>query len=380
MANVFSFVLRYCRRLLLQNDGDASQRKKGNEYASRDLVEIERETAHTVSIATNTSPEYLQKCHSQDQSPLFALPAEIRTQIFSDALTPDPWEDSFDAQLFRPTDRFSPQILQTCRRIWLEANSLIFLHAAPELNLYGSNSFGEFREQEYEATIRGLVDLDKFLHKLTPNNRQHLQLTIKAGMELLVRHNSLRNFTLARDKWPAHVTIILQFRQVSSWPLFRTLGQDPEGLRDVVCDLLRNAAPVGIRRFGVKIQALAEQRKELHRAYDHLSTAASSRELASVWSLDGERWESPRANARPEWGQIDVAVLEWCRKDDGHNSQASGSRHTTLSNEAGGHNGIEERSSVRRQVDDSRAEAKAAYLGRWKNQGSLLHFVDWKSA
>lgn len=83
-------------------------------------------------METKPTPENLSQCNPQPQSPLFStLPAEIRNQIFSLALTPhedltNPYpEHDF---CYRPGHRarriLSTTLLLTCRRIWLEANHL----------------------------------------------------------------------------------------------------------------------------------------------------------------------------------------------------------------------------------------------------------------
>lgn len=83
-------------------------------------------------METKPTPQNLSQSNPQTQSPLFStIPAEIRNQIFSLALTPhedltNPYpEHDF---CYRPDHRarriLSTALLLTCRRIWLEANHL----------------------------------------------------------------------------------------------------------------------------------------------------------------------------------------------------------------------------------------------------------------
>lgn len=71
------------------------------------------------------------RCHLQECSPLFRLPAELRNEIF--ALATLPYEDK--KRKYKETDyyyrpehhaayRASTSLLRTCRRAWLETNAL----------------------------------------------------------------------------------------------------------------------------------------------------------------------------------------------------------------------------------------------------------------
>lgn len=96
------------------------------------VEDIEQKCARTVTIETALNDKNLAKCHPQDQSPLFKLPAELRSMIFHFACLPyddeydDPWEET--AFYYRPEHRArhvtDVSLLLTCRRAWLETNHL----------------------------------------------------------------------------------------------------------------------------------------------------------------------------------------------------------------------------------------------------------------
>jgi hypothetical protein len=72
-----------------------------------------------------------EQCHSQDESPLFQLPGEIRNVIYYFTFTGG---DSYSEELsikerFRPRTNQSRRLLSTCRRVYLEANGMAIEHS-----------------------------------------------------------------------------------------------------------------------------------------------------------------------------------------------------------------------------------------------------------
>lgn len=97
---------------------------------------IEATAKRSITIQTSPSSSILSKCHSQFQSPLFVLPAEIREIIFTLATAPYYAPGSFvdEEELnYRPDHKArwttSVGLLATCRRVWLETNHLPMLQA-----------------------------------------------------------------------------------------------------------------------------------------------------------------------------------------------------------------------------------------------------------
>lgn len=90
-----------------------------------------------ITIETDPTSTNLSKCHLQQQSPLFGLPAELRNCIFQYATMPHYSENETD--LRSPETDYHPgslnkyitstDLLLTCRRVWLEANHLPMLQA-----------------------------------------------------------------------------------------------------------------------------------------------------------------------------------------------------------------------------------------------------------
>ena len=99
------------------------------------LVEdIEKKTHRTVSIKTRPTSENLALCSPQRYSPLYRIPAELRSLIFEFVCRP--YEDNEcryeeglrTAQFCRPGHRArhltSTSLLLTCHLVWLEASHL----------------------------------------------------------------------------------------------------------------------------------------------------------------------------------------------------------------------------------------------------------------
>ncbi|KAK4501835.1 hypothetical protein PRZ48_007644 [Zasmidium cellare] len=331
---------------------------------SKNVRAIQTQTGRTVSIATTTTPENLSKCHPQDQSPLFQLPAEIRTLIFTYALTPDPWQDSFDAQVGHPMGRFSMQLLLTCRLVWLEANTYLLDNAAPEFFLYRSNPFGDY-EDETNSRIRGDHELMLFVYRLTPNNLARMNLTINVDTEVLMQRKSIKTFGGGNAKWPSQVTMIFRFRKYTVRPLAPLVvdpSVDSNAVEELISEMLQNAAVAGITRFTLRMQAIAELRSKLDAAVVRLSITSSHDGLAPGWELDASRCESPRPDDRSKDGDFDVAVFEWYRKDEGLDiREALRLPQVRIPNDG-----------------QSRLGAAAAYTKHWEAQGSLLHLLAFR--
>lgn len=356
MPELLRSISRRCKRW--RKRGETKTSGNASEL-SKDLATIEKQTGRTVSIATTTTHENLQRCHPQDQSPLFHLPAEIRNLIFTYALTPDPRKDSFDAQLLHPIDRFSPQVLQTCRRIWLEANTYLLDNATPEFFLYRSNPFGDAIE-ESEATIRGIVELERFLRKLTPNSMQMMNLTINVDMAVLTQHNSIRTFAIACESWPARLTMTLRLRRYAVRPLAADSDSAFDGAEGVISEVLQHATLVKIKRITLRMQAVAERRDQLRLAALSISMASNRDVLAPGWVLDEGRCRSLEPDDHStEGSQLDVVVLEWYRIDDDASPTAN-----------------KEDPETSGEVQKDTSGVTAAYSKQWKKQGSLLRFLD----
>lgn len=92
---------------------------------------IEKQTDRKLAMATSLTEGNLARCHSQDASPFYQIPVEIRDQIFACATAPfeameHPYPET--AYWYRPGHRARRKtctnLLLTCRRVWLETNHL----------------------------------------------------------------------------------------------------------------------------------------------------------------------------------------------------------------------------------------------------------------
>lgn len=163
---------------------------------------IERQVHRTVSIRTRPTNGNLAKCSPQRYSPLFQLPAELRSTIFEFVCRP--YEDSecrYDegsgnAQFYRPEHEARhitcTSLLSTCRLVWLEANhlplqladhSFFFRDSMRPRYLNGINwsedkrlestLYHEFKHDSSKSRANAVI-LD-FLTGLTVNNRENLK-------------------------------------------------------------------------------------------------------------------------------------------------------------------------------------------------------------
>ena len=96
------------------------------------LIEsVEAFAKRSVTIETLLTDDNLSRCHQQEQSPLFKLPAELRTLIFEHTALPfnDPKNQYADEEYYYRPEHIARHIISTsflltCRRAWLEASHL----------------------------------------------------------------------------------------------------------------------------------------------------------------------------------------------------------------------------------------------------------------
>jgi hypothetical protein len=163
---------------------DWLQRKvKGRKFSRElppalSLLDIERRTQRDITIATDLTDANLLKCNLQHQSALFKLPAELRNIIWSLVAQPsdDPAQKYHERDFcYRPGHHakhvHDTAVLQTCRRVWLEAHALPMLQA--------EHCFW-FRDLERRPLWCQSLDLDEirrfrsFLRRLSHNGVRSL--------------------------------------------------------------------------------------------------------------------------------------------------------------------------------------------------------------
>ncbi|KAK5172554.1 uncharacterized protein LTR77_002674 [Saxophila tyrrhenica] len=94
------------------------------------VARIEAYAHRAITIETESSDHTIAKCHTQEQSPLFQLPKELRDEIFMYATSPEDidfiWPGLGRNQRpdKQPTGLPHTGLLATCRRAWLETNQL----------------------------------------------------------------------------------------------------------------------------------------------------------------------------------------------------------------------------------------------------------------
>lgn len=153
------------------------------EAVSATLVEgIEFKTKHTVTIEATLDDQTLEKCHPQQQSPLFyKLPKELRDCIFELSCTQSPDErHTYEANSFyhRPghTARLKTHtsLLHTCRRIWLEAHALP-MRQAEHAFWFQRGPYDRNPDHSWQGNVRNERDrYGRFLKSLTSRNLRNV--------------------------------------------------------------------------------------------------------------------------------------------------------------------------------------------------------------
>lgn len=144
---------------------------------------IEAETKRKLTIKTLVTSDNLARCHAQEQSPLFRVPAELRDEIFACATLPyedfNPrYQNEHNQNACSPRlghqirQTTSTSILLTCRRAWLEANHLPLQQAMPTFWHTAPNRRPEWAADSNSSERSRLV---QFMQGLTSNNRRNLE-------------------------------------------------------------------------------------------------------------------------------------------------------------------------------------------------------------
>ena len=142
---------------------------------------IERRSMRWLTIETSLSQESLNKCNFQAASPLFQLPKELRDLIFQFACSQSPDsrnEYGETAYYYRPghTARHKTytSLLFTCRRVWLEANTLP-MQQAEHCFWFQRGPYDPHGDNGWATNIRYERDrCGRFLRYLTLSNLRNL--------------------------------------------------------------------------------------------------------------------------------------------------------------------------------------------------------------
>lgn len=161
---------------------------------SKIVDNIEHKTGKHVRIDTVETGDVLAKCHSQDQSTLFAqLPRELRNYIWAFATAPiEDDKHAYETHKFyyRPGHvaklKTDYSLLLTCRRAWLEAHALPMLQA--------EHSFWYYRAAPDGRSKQWMAGLTALNHKYF--GTLHLYVQMFAIERQSPRANALKGFFL----------------------------------------------------------------------------------------------------------------------------------------------------------------------------------------
>ncbi|EME40169.1 hypothetical protein DOTSEDRAFT_28075 [Dothistroma septosporum NZE10] len=166
------------------------------------VSEIESTTERFVGIESRCTDANLNRCNRQAQSPLFSIPAELRSLIYDYTSMPDTDPSTMKEgpgciDMLGCGSVWAANLswLQTCRLLWLEANAIVFKYTEPVF---------------YRLYTR--PDLYHFVRNLTPLNTEHLQ-RIHVGQEVFsldLDDTILKYLEETKlQSWPPEVTITL---------------------------------------------------------------------------------------------------------------------------------------------------------------------------
>lgn len=289
---------------------------------------MEKKTRRTVSIATSPTPENLAKCHPQSQSRLFSLPQELRDLIYALALAP--WNDraqSYGSReyYYRPDHVAKPMVLTdlllTCRRIWLEANSIAIKQWRPTF-WYGRGPAA--RDWIPGGGIRGAhAKHDRFFSNMTDNMlrnvtnlKLHAQMfriepmgDLASGEQRIAAH--FDPALLRRGFAPSKMRVTIRHTDWWYWE-----SDDPLRLEDQwVQALLDSPLASCLEVFELELETLERKRDQLQRIVDRLrKLSGAARRVNLLDPNDGRAIRLVCANETP-------AISHWTGRNDFEHSK-----------------------------------------------------------
>nr|POE47170.1 hypothetical protein CFP56_00502 [Quercus suber] len=284
-----------------QSAHPASQDEVQEPQPERPIEIIERATQRKVTISRTLAPANLsRRCNPQRASPLYAtLPKELRDLVFAFATAPTP-----DARrAYDPTDywyrpgytapaRTATTLLQTCRRVWLDA------HAAPlrqavhafwfqrgphderpdrrwQLNIAAEHQ--RYRAWAAALTARGVRDV------------WHVQLFMQMhALELLADERWLQTFlshALVRRGFAPRVwQVTIRHSDWAGWERGERLQ-----LRDECVRYVLDAEELGVvERFQLELETLDSRRDQLDEIVQRLVSLEGKPKLVEPTNAECE--------------------------------------------------------------------------------------------
>ena len=239
------------------------------------LVEaIERKTKRWLTIETSLTDDTLARCNSQLESRLYRIPKELRDLIFEYACTQSadprhPYKET--AYHHRPghTARHKTytSLLSTCRRIWLETNSLP-MQQAEHCFWFQRGPYDSYKDSGWAVNLRRERDrYARFLSSLTTHNLQNL-----THIHLFMQMFQAQEFSqpgklevffspyyLKQGLRPTIFQVTIRQSDWWNWEEDEALGLDEKWVQAIL------DAPQlgGVDEFRLELETLSSKRKEL---------------------------------------------------------------------------------------------------------------------
>ena len=312
----------------------------------------------TPKLESRVTTETLLKCHLQEQSALFAkLPAELRNNVFELATQPDDDTDHKYAESdfwSRPGCRAKPKyntnLLLTCRRAWLESNSLPLRQARFAFWFKDEDRRPPWTQREVPRArpqthlLRSRRDIRptreseetrfcRFFRSLTPANLASIQtVQFFPQMYWLEHHGNLEYFLTrtinfhdpgTRVQWPPNVVFTIKHTDWWFWE-----SDQPLRMQDRwISMLLTHDSFSGAETFRLELetlklkerqlQALVSDVKQRHASAGQWSIEQSSGAEIMSWSMPSDIGDH-RSHTYKHLGKLDLVVYElvWHRTGD----------------------------------------------------------------
>lgn len=263
---------------------------------------IAKQTARQVSIESRPTPSNIARCNGQAQSPLFGtLPPEIRNHIFSLALRQ--YEDSSQPYVehdycYRPGHRarhvVNANLLQTCRRVWLEANHWTMAQAIHTFWFDGERR-PDWATRRWNSEDQRIIDFFKSLTTLQRSRVKHIHVLAQMWwLEYDIVNSTLwKNLTRERLDLDSF-TVTIRHSDWWSWESDEPLRFERRWIRQ----LLASPGASRVSEFRLELETLEWKVDQLRRIIEQLRLVGEAKEGGVArWELvepfEEATWSGP---------------------------------------------------------------------------------------
>lgn len=289
----------HCRNLRLSTGPSRRTRYTQRRFPCLSQA-AERKARRTVSIATDPTPANLAKCNPQPQSRLFSLPQELRDLIYAFALAP--WDDrahSYGTReyYYRPghvaKQMVLTDLLLSCRRVWLEANTMAIKQWRPTF-WYGR---GPESKEWMHGMERGHAKHDRFVKKMTDNALRNVtNLNLHAQMYRIEpmgdpnsgEQNIAALFDpalLRRGFCPRKLRVTIRHSDWWYWENDESLRLETPWVQALLDSPLASC----VENFELELETLERKKDQLQPIVDHLRTLSGAARRVNLLDADDTR-------------------------------------------------------------------------------------------